>query len=927
MNMNRLFAKGFLLFISVILILSGIFNSCIFKEKEELSPLDAIPHSSTLIFKIKDLCELSESLENKYLWWEIISQYQFLKHFQNNQKVFEQLSKKYPEFKKFAKGREVYGALNIVGKNEKEYLYTISLNNNSEEDYIESFIEKYANDNKFLTKKRRYNKNTIIEIYESEKSELRMAYVFAHNLLIVSCNSLLIEESLRQIELTSIEEDNDFTSLKKTIDNKADLNLFINHGKANYLINNFLSDQMKNKSELLNSDKRWTELDFSFKSDKIIVSGFSKGDEGEGYFSYLLNGQKPGVSKIEEVIPSGVPHFLKFYISDINLFFERIRNYRKEQNSLSKTENQIKEIEKNTGYNIEKLFSEILDKEVAVSGIVTDQYLSDKRGAFYVKVKSGSYTYKKMLEFQESFYKSKKFAKDELNKQFIIDEQTKFMLHKCPVDNIPSLLFGRFFQSTKTNWFTVYNNYILFADSFESLSKIIMSNVLGETLLSDSGYSKFQSGLTTNNNFNFYCNIPVSLSISEVFFDKNVASRVSGNNELRKFKNFAWQVSNSGGNIYNNAVISFDSNIESKPKTVWQSRLSSRSEFMPQFVDNFQDPANKDIVLQDNENNFYLINNVGRILWQMKIESPILGEIHQIDFFNNGKKQLVFNTSEKLYIIDRNGNDVGNFPLTFRAKAVNGVAVFDYEKNDNYRFFVACEDHLIYAYDQEGEMVEGWELFKTDHPVRFPLQHVIIEGRDYIIASDLMKDYILDRKGNIRVNTDVVYQHSANNKVYFEKRTSSHESRLVTTDNEGRIHRTYFNGSHEVVEFNRFDDTHYFMASNVDKDEEDEYIFAQKNQIYVQDNIGRSLFSQKLECNIDYLPGVYTFNSDEKKIGVTCKGSNKIFLFNLNGSLYNDFPLEGSSEFSIGLISEGSSNFNLLTNSPDGYLYNYYIKK
>ncbi len=454
-----------------------------------------------------------------------------------------------------------------------------------------------------------------------------------------------------------------------------------------------------------------------------------------------------------------------------------------------------------------------------------------------------------------------------------------------------------------------------------------MSNVLGETLLSDSGYSKFQSGLTSNNIFNFYCNIPVSLSISEIFFNNEVSKRVSGDNELRKFKNFAWQISNSGDQIYNNAVISFDPNIEAKPKTVWQSRLSAPSGFKPQFIENFQDPANKDIVLQDNENNFYLINNVGRILWQIKLEAPILGEVHQIDFFKNGKNQLVFNTSEKLYILDRNGNDVGKFPLTFRAKAVNGVAVFDYEKNENYRFFVACEDHLIYAFDQEGDMVEGWELFKTDHPVKFPLQHAIIEGRDYIIASDLMKDYILDRKGKIRVNTDVVYQHSANNKVYFEKRTASNEPRLVTTDNEGRIHRTYFNGSHEVVEFNKFDDTHFFMASNVDKDEEMEYIFVLKNQIYVQDNTGRSLFSQKLECNIDFLPGVYLFASNEKKIGVTCKGSNKIFLFNINGSLYNDFPLEGSSEFCIGLISEESSNFNLLTNSPDGYLYNYYVKK
>lgn len=518
--MNKLFSKGFVLIISVILVFSGILNSCIFKDREDLSPLDAVPLTSSLVFKIKDFVELSESLKNKYPWWEIVSKYEVFDPIRNNVELFEMLSQKYPEFKKFSKGREVYGALNVVGKDEKDYLFIISMNSNSDKDYIESFIEKYIRDNKFVSKKRKYNKSNILEIYNSEKTDLKMVYTFTHNLLIFSYNSLLIEESLRQVELTSLIKDNDFASLKKTIDNKADLNLFINHGRANDLIKNYLSEYMVNKAELLNSEKRWTELDFTFKPEKIIVSGFSKGDEAGGYFSNILKGQKSGISKIEEVIPLSVPHFVKFYISDLKLFSEEIKNYRKNNNSLLKVENEIKDIEKRIGINIEEFFSEIFDKEVAVSGLATDQYLSDKRGAFYVKVKSGSYTYKKMLGIQELFFKAKKLPKDELQRQFVIDDQTKFMLHRCPIDNIPFLLFGRFFQSTKTNWFTVYNNYILFADSYESLCKILASNVLGETLLSDSGYSKFQSGLTTNNNFNFYCNVPVSITISEVFLKK-----------------------------------------------------------------------------------------------------------------------------------------------------------------------------------------------------------------------------------------------------------------------------------------------------------------------------------------------------------------------------------------------------------------------
>jgi hypothetical protein len=42
--------------------------------------------------------------------------------------------------------------------------------------------------------------------------------------------------------------------------------------------------------------------------------------------------------------------------------------------------------------------------------------------------------------------------------------------------------------------------------------------------------------------------------------------------------------------------------------------------------------------------------------------------------------------------------------------------------------------------------------------------------------------------------------------------------------------------------------------------------------------------------------------------------------------MHEGFPLNGCTEFSIGLISSERSNFNLLVGSPDGYLYNYYVE-
>ena len=40
--------------------------------------------------------------------------------------------------------------------------------------------------------------------------------------------------------------------------------------------------------------------------------------------------------------------------------------------------------------------------------------------------------------------------------------------------------------------------------------------------------------------------------------------------------------------------------------------------------------------------------------------------------------------------------------MQLRSPATNGLALFDYEQNRDYRLLVATEDQKIYAYDKEG---------------------------------------------------------------------------------------------------------------------------------------------------------------------------------------------------------------------------------
>ena len=82
----------------------------------------------------------------------------------------------------------------------------------------------------------------------------------------------------------------------------------------------------------------------------------------------------------------------------------------------------------------------------------------------------------------------------------------------------------------------------------------------------------------------------------------------------------------------------------------------------------------------------------------------INSEIFQVDYFRNGKLQLLFSTRNELYLIDRNGNFVEKYPVKLRSPATCGLSVFDYDNNRDYRLFIACEDKHIYAYTKEGNL-------------------------------------------------------------------------------------------------------------------------------------------------------------------------------------------------------------------------------
>ena len=154
----------------------------------------------------------------------------------------------------------------------------------------------------------------------------------------------------------------------------------------------------------------------------------------------------------------------------------------------------------------------------------------------------------------------------------------------------------------------------------------------------------------------------------------------------------------------------------------------------------------------------------------------IISKIHIIDYYANKKYQFLFNTKNHIYILDRNGNFIENYPVKLPAKATCGISVFDYNDNCNYRIFVACNDKQVYLYQKDGQINKDWKITQTKDYVKTPIQYFSYENKDYIVFADNLNIYILNRKGEVRINPKTNYQKefeydisSLNKGIYFIK--------------------------------------------------------------------------------------------------------------------------------------------------------------
>lgn len=740
-----------------------------------------------------------------------------------------------------------------------------------------------------------------LETRHIESISLYLSYV--KGVLIVSQSRILIESGIRQSEqVHDIRSQTGFSEVLSAAgknDNKLFF-IFNNFQKITALAGQGGASILASKVAELAS---CAETDIFLKSNSLIMSGYIESSDSIKILSRFMH-HSPGSFDSYNVIPSNVA------------MFESLTGISDRQ---AATRSDLE--------GVTRYLSDIVRSQL--EGEVTKMYFDihgedmDRNRMIVYKLKGQNATEKAFREELDNYYSRQGAGPAAYIIEYMPDDESSYIIYSLPDSKLPLALSGDFALNYSGSYATFFEGYLVLGESHGSLSKFIYDNILNRTLANDLSYREFESTLPSRSAYYFYA-VPSKIMdvIPEILSDNIVEGFDKYINSLKKVQAVGIQLSPSNDMLYTTASLLIEPEIQEEASAQWESLLDTVLYSKPLFFTNHYTGRNE-IFVQDLNNNVYLINSAGRVLWKLRLSEKIAGDPVMIDYYRNAKNQILFATKNYLHLLDRNGNYVERYPVKLRSPAANGLAVFDYENNKDYRLFICGTDRLVYLYDKSGNTVKGWTQFKTNGVVRSGIEFFRVSGKDYLVVNDEQNMYILDRRGNERVKVKEQISKATRSNVRL---TNEASPRLILSSTDGTIKLVSFNGDVESISLGEFTEDHIFDLFDIDADGLGEYIYMDEGKIHAFDNNRSRMFVESTGSDNVYGPYGLVFGSNDKKIGYVDAGGGHIYLIDARGKTLKGFPLAGSTPFSVGQLT-GSGSFNLITGGRDSFIYNYELKR
>ncbi|WP_162984979.1 hypothetical protein [Mesonia aquimarina] len=674
--------------------------------------------------------------------------------------------------------------------------------------------------------------------------ENKVGYGTKLNDKFIFSNSKIVLENIIRVHNNKLPQDPQLTEIYAVAGNN-NAALFINHPRLGEI---YAELTPKKSSAYLASFSDWSALDIQIEENSLQLNGVSKANTQENRVLNIFKNTKAQTNEIADITPVNASGIYSFT-------YRKYENLR--QNISSFREKDVPELE-----------NEALLNSAQEIGVI----YANKKAAVILNSIDNSITQDALLASQQ--------LKDEFRGISIYEFSSPNFFHTA---------FYPLIKQKKLNFYAVIDHFFVFAENQQTIENII-ANYQNRSILGNQAYYQATREKLSDESSLLFIGINENI--------KNLLAESVAEKHQNDFKKLALT-----GNQLSALQFVYDKDFahvnlliekaEATKKTGGSAQLNSikleeELATRPIFVTNWR-TNNQNIAVQGISNTLYIYDGSGNLRWKKKLDGRILGDIQEMDIYNNNRIQLVFNTQNSFYLFDIDGDTVKPFPKEFSETITQPLAVFDYDNNSKYRFIVTRGNKLS-MYNKEGKEVKGFTFNKTKSDVSQTPKHIRIGKKDYIVIPENNGDlHILNRVGKTRVKVDQKINLSENDWFLYD-------SKFTSTTKDGKLIQITENGKSST--------------KNLDLAEAHTIDATAKTLVSFSENL-LTIKGKKVELDF----GLYTepkifYINNKLYISITDTQASKVYLFDSNANLLSGFPVYGNSAISLAnLDNRGSLEF------------------
>ncbi len=476
-------------------------------------------------------------------------------------------------------------------------------------------------------------------------------------------------------------------------------------------------------------------------------------------------------------------------------------------------------------------------------------------------------------------------------------------------------------------FYTVIDDFVVFSNSKQSLETAIDKNIVGQTIFKNEAFLTYINSLSNKSNALMYSDGASAIYILEKMLHHNLTEQLTPS-VLTEIKNFR-----GGLEFYNGKeVVPFNIKYKIEQSQLKETEVVWRTAFAADVISSPKPIWNKqtqeyEILVQDKLHNLYLLNNNGEILWKRTLSDALLSEIYEIDYHEDGELKLLFNTADNIYLLDREGKDIGNYPLHLQSPASNGMCLVDFEQNKKYKMFLACENGQAYGFTKEGNPVFGWNPKHNVGRITQAFQYFQDGRKDYLVLlNDEGKLATFNSKGKREIKK-LTFGDSFQNTP--EILNLGKKKVIALTNNKGVVKIINNRGHAYNLSLDRESKAPVKYAfANITGDYRKDFVTLSNNKVACYSPEKKKLkqqFEIVLNEQQDELFEVKSNKKGYSSFGTLSRSKKTIYLFDAQNALHKDFPLAGTTPFSM--IDLYGNEGKVLLVGFENSLYAYQIAK